>query len=288
MAQRHRRRHTRCRRVEVRLDTQETEDVTYRRVALFRTVHQSLQPYLVLLVLRQRHHLIPIRGGTPVVFYQIRTRLVGLGSHADGLEVLPVGIGTKLTHCPQRQVDIGSRNHVSRQAQRQAVAQHRTDEQQGRDELRADVAGHLQQSAFQPATTDAQRGKALVVHIFDVGTQQSQGIYQHTNRTVPHALRSRQHMFFTLPRCQVCRHETHGSSCRHDVYLVRILLQGTHDDLRVVAIRQIVRHHTASRQRIDNQRTVGDAFRRREFDRSLESAWSRQAILHKMFLFVYL
>ena len=98
-----------------RLHTQQTEDVAHTRVALFRTVHQSFQHHLVVRVLAQRHHLIPVRRRTPVVLNRVSTLLVRLVLHLDGVKVAPLGIGTELTHHPQRQVDIRSRDDVTRQ-----------------------------------------------------------------------------------------------------------------------------------------------------------------------------
>ena len=286
MLQPHHRRHTGFRAFERGLDAQQTKQIAHAGVALLRAVHQTLQQHLVSCVSRQRHHLIPVGSSTPVALDIVRMLLVGLGSDHDGLEIIPVGKGVKLTHRPQRQVDIGSRDDVTLQAQRQSVAQHRTDEQQGRDKLRTDVAGHLQQAAFQLSPTNAQRRKTLLAHVLNVGTQASQGLHQHMYRTVLHALRSRQHVLLAFPRRQIGRHEAHGRTCCLDVDFVGIVAQGTDNHLRVVTVRQVVKLHAGSRQGIDHQRTVRDAFRCGQLHRCCQEVGCRKGVLHGFYTLI--
>ena len=81
------------------LHAQQAEDVAHTAVALLRTVHQSFQAYHVAFLLRQCHHLIPVRGGTPVVLYEVGTLLVGT-ANGNGVVGAPVCVSSKLAHHP--------------------------------------------------------------------------------------------------------------------------------------------------------------------------------------------
>ena len=247
MAQSDGRRHPTLLVFEDGLYAQQTEDVAHRRVTLLRTVHQSLQHHFVVLILAQGHHLEPVRCGTPVVLDIVHPLPVRLGLHHDGIVVAPFRISTIFAHHPQRQVDIRPRDDVTRQLQRQSVFQHRTNQQQGGNKLRTDVARHVQLTAVQPLALDAQRRKALCLRIADVRSQTAQGIYQHTNRTVLHALRARQHVLLAVPHRQQGSHKTHGRTAGLDIHFVRIVPQCTDNHLRIVAIRQIIGHNATTR-----------------------------------------
>ena len=110
--------------------------------------------------------------------------------HLNGLHIAPVGIGTKLAHHPQREVDVRTRNDSTRHAQLQSVLKHRTNHEQRRDILRADVARNLQIATFKRMSLDAERWIALVGYIFNVGTKIAQCVYKNTYRTVFHAFGS--------------------------------------------------------------------------------------------------
>ena len=135
-------------------------------------------------------------------------------------------------------------------------------------------------SAFQLAPLDAQWGKTLLVHVLDVGTQTAQGIYQDVDGTMLHALRTRDDVFLAIAGSQIGRHETHGGSCRFDVNLIGVGLQRIDNHLCVIAVRQVLWQHVTARQRMNNQCTVRDAFRRRQLHRQVECLGGCYVILH--------
>ena len=83
-----------------------TAPTRHNYFALTGTVHKPLQSHLGIKVWRERHHLVPVAGSTPVVLDEIRPRLVGLGLHLDGVHVCPFHIGAEVAHGTQRKVDI--------------------------------------------------------------------------------------------------------------------------------------------------------------------------------------
>ena len=159
-------------------------------------------------------------------------------------------------HHPQCQVDIRSRDDVTRQVQRQSSLHHRTDHQHGRDILRTDATGHLQIATLQRLACDAQGRKALFAHVFDVGTQPSQCIHQRTYRTVLHALRTRQHVG-TSRQTEIGRHEAHGRTSRLDIDLRgQVLSHRLDNHIRIVAVADVLWKGCSTTKHMNNQSTV--------------------------------
>ena len=123
--------------------------------------------------------------------------------------------------------------------ERQPFLHHRCDEQQGRDELRTDVARHLQFAARQLMTADEERREAFLPPIADVGTHHAQGVDQQSYGSVAHALGAGDGMF-AGSHSEVSGHKPHGRSCRLNIDDRRHILQRCHDDTGVVAIGQVV------------------------------------------------
>ena len=106
----------------------------------------------------------------------------------------------------------------------------------------------------------------------DVGTQQAQGIHEDTDRTVLHALRSRQHMG-AARHTQVSRHKAHGCPRGLDVDLFRHLVECLDNHFRIVAVTEVLRQVRASAECVDDQCPVGYALRSRQLDGSVKPLW---------------
>ncbi len=123
--------------------------------------------------------------------------------------------------------------------ERQPFLHHRCDEQQGRDELRTDVAGYLQFAARQLMTADEERREAFLTPIADVGAHHAQGINQQTYRSVAHALGAGDGML-AGGHGKISGHKPHGRTRRLNIDDRRHILQRCHDDAGVVAVGQVV------------------------------------------------
>ena len=150
--------------------------------------------------------------------------------------VHPTGLCAKVFHHPQCQIDVRARDDLALKCELQAFFQHRANEQESRDELRADVARDLELTAFELMAFDAQGRKAFLAGVFNVSTQRTQSVNQDADGSVLHALRTSDDVFAGCER-QICREKTHGRTCCLDVDDLVGGLQGVDDHGGVVAVR---------------------------------------------------
>ena len=203
----------------------------------------------------------------------------------DAVRARPLRPRTEIVHQSQGQVDVGTRNDVSRQAQGQALGQYRPYHQQGGDVLRADIArqGHL--PPFEPGARDAQGREPLLPGIFNPRPQAPQGLHQDADGALLHPGGAGQETGARSHTQAGCE-ETHRGARGADVHGVRRMFKGPNHDARVVAIAQVFRTGPSPGQGVEDENTVADAFRSGQLNGSLQGDGSLEDILHGQWLVV--
>ena len=116
-----------------------------------------------------------------------------------------------------------------------ALAQRRAYHEQGRDILRADVARHLQRSAFKFLSPDEQWGETFLVGIFNFRPKIAQGIHEQAYWTMPHTVGSRYEML-AVAHAVICSQEPHSRTSGLDVHHIGIVAQSFHHHVRIIAV----------------------------------------------------
>ena len=226
---------------------------------MHRAVHQTRQSHFGIAIVAQGHHLIPVAGATPVALNEVVATLVRLVGHGDGIGRAPFGFSAKLAHHPQGEVDVGAADNLACELQGEALFQHRTNHEQGRDVLRAHVARYLQQTALQLLACDLEWWESLFTHIFYISTQTAQGINQYGYGAMFHAVGTCNDVG-TTHHAQVGTHESHGGTCSLDVYFVGHISQCVDNHLSIIAIAQVFWQILTAAKGIDDERTIRDTF----------------------------
>ena len=203
----------------------------------------------------QRQYLIPVGCRAPVALHGERDIPVTAGIYGDAVFGTPFGTSAEVVYKLKREVDVGAGDDTARKVQ--AVGKHRSHHQQGGDILRTNVSGKGYFIALQLRPRDAQRWESFLSGVIDFCSEQTQRIYEDTDGTLLHALRSGDD---TAAGChaEIGGEETHGRPRCHNVYMFGIALQRAHHDTGIVAIAQIAGRLLAVSKGVQDKRTVTD------------------------------
>ena len=113
----------------------------------------------------------------------------------------------------------------------------------------------------------------------------TQGIDQQPDGAVPHALRTGYRPHARALR-QIGREKPHGGSRCHNIKIGAITLKSPHHDAGVVTVGKIAYGHRTPRERVQNQRPVANAFRRREQNPAVDAAGREKSESHFYYILV--
>ena len=123
--------------------------------------------------------------------------------------------------------------------------------------------GKSGKTGLQAAAGDVQGRKSFVSDVVDLCSQCAQGIHQDADGTLLHTLGAGDDACAGR-HTEVSGEEAHGGSGSHDVDVLRMSVEGTNHDARVVAVAQVGGQCRAAREGVQDKGTVADAFRSRQ------------------------
>ena len=224
-------------------------------------------------------HRPPVTRCAPVGFHREIERGVFTCRHVYHI-LAPLGFHSVASHQRKRHIYVGARHDFALYRERDAT-NHRSYQQNSGDVLRTHTSAHRQRTTVKACASDFQRRIALSLHIFNVGTQLAQRIYQHPDRPLAHTLRAVDHHFPTLASGKICREKTHRSASRTDVHLRGIgLSQRRKHRIGVVALRKVREPAWRSAKRIQQQHTIADTLRSRQINLALNPPRRNNTIIH--------
>ena len=231
---------------------------------------------------REGDHGIPVGGCAPVALHMenlavdITSRL-----HAHHVGGHPLRHGSRAAHHGERHLDVGPRNDGAAQGEGEPLLHGGGYHEEGRDVLRTDVGGHTEVSPVQAAAANVERGKALALHVADVGSQGPQRLHKGGNGPLTHAFGARKDMFLARADGKVGRKEAHGGAGGLNVDDLAALAQCTPHDVRVVAGGHVFNARHGTTQGTKQHGAVADALGSGQHHPGLQPGGKDGSVIHK-------